>query len=50
MQKTKTKEGKQGSEIRKIVVELGNAYIHILSYCIKKYFNQKYLENAKTKM
>ena len=44
------KEGKQGSEIRKIVVELGSANKHNLSYCVKKYFNQKYLEKAKTKM
>ena len=43
------KEGKQESEIRKRVVELGSAYIHNLSYCVKKYFNQKYLENAKNK-
>ena len=44
------KEGKQGSDLRKIVVEVGSAHIHNLSNCIKKYFNQKYLENAKTKM
>ena len=43
------KEAKQGSDIRKRVVELGSAYIHNLSNCIKKYFNQKYLENAKNK-
>ena len=43
------KEGKQESEIRKRVVELGSANIHNLSCCVKKYFNQKYLENAKNK-
>ena len=44
------KEGKQGSDLRKIVVEVGSANIHNLFCCVKKYFNQKYLENAKTKM
>ena len=44
------KEGKQGSDLRKILVEVRSANIHNLSNCIKKYFNLKYLEKAKTKM
>ena len=44
------KEGKQGSDIRKIEMEVGNAYIHNLFYCVQKFFNQKYPKKQKTKM